>query len=111
LSLLPGVNEFRYARINATSDGDNAVIEAVEGMQIVVLGYAINLNAAGVVQFKDTASSDPDVFASYEFTDGGGATYPGGLECPAFKVDRGLGLEVNVAAGVDATGHLTYVLI
>lgn len=111
MSLLPGVNQFRYARINATKDGDNTVIAAVEGKKIIVLGYTINLNAAGTVQFQDSAAEAPAVFAGYEFPDGGGASYGGGLECPAFEVTRSLGLEVSVAESVDATGHLTYVLI
>lgn len=108
--LLPGVQQFRYARINAATDGDNEVIAAVADKQIVVLGYALNVNAAGTCQFQDTAE-EATVFAAFEFVDGGGATYDGGLGCPAFEVGRGLGLEVNVAAGVDATGHLTYVLV
>jgi hypothetical protein len=99
-----------YAKIAATSDGDNVVIEGAAGQHIVVLGYALNVNAAGVVKFQDTASS-PVVKAEFEFADGGGATYTGGPYCPAFELAVGVGLEVNVATGVDGTGHLTYVLI
>lgn len=110
MSLLPGAQEFKYARIDATSDGDNTVIEGVANKRIVVLGYAINVNAAGVVKFQDSAGS-PAIFAVFEFADGGGATYTGGLECPAFEVALGNGLELNCAAGVDGTGHLTYVLV
>ncbi len=99
-----------YARINATSDGDNTVIEGVTGKKIVVLGYALNVNAAGVVKFQDTAGT-PVVAAEFEFTDGGGATYTGGPHCPAFELAAGVGLEVNCATGVDGLGHLVYVLI
>lgn len=99
-----------YARINATSDGDNVVIEGVTGKKIVVLGYALNVNAAGVVKFQDTATS-PVVAAEFEFTDGGGATYTGGPLCPAFELAMSTGLEVNCATGVDGLGHVTYILI
>lgn len=100
----------RYATVNATSDGDNVAIEPTEKERIVVVGYALNVNAAGVVKVQDTAGS-PKVHATFEFTDGGGATYTGGPYCPAFELALGVGLEINCAAGVDCTGHLTYVLV
>lgn len=100
----------RYTRVNATSDGDNTVIAAVAGKSILVLGYAINANAAGVVTLQDSAGT-PNVFATFEFTDGGGATYTGGWDCPAFQVAVGNAFEISNAAGVDCTGHITYCLI
>lgn len=99
----------KYVRINATSNGDNTVIAASPGKKIIVLGYAVGVNAAGVVTFQNTAG-EPVVYASFEFQDGGGASYAGGPWCPAFEVAVGTGLEVNCAEGVDALGHLTYVL-
>lgn len=99
-----------YARFNATSDGDNTVVEAATGKRIVVLGYALNVNAAGVVKFQSTAT-EAVIAAEFEFTDGGGATYAGGPECPAFELAMGVGLEINCATGVDGLGHVTYVLI
>ena len=100
--------EPKFVRVNATTDGDNTVIAAVTGKTVVVLGYAINANAAGVVTLQDTANT---VVASFELTDGGGVTYAGGPACPAFKLPKGLGLEISNAAGVDCLGHLTYILV
>jgi hypothetical protein len=101
----------RFARINATADGDNTIVAAPSDTtkSIYVIGYSINTNAAGVVGFQDSAASAV-IFATWEFADGGGAAFAGNLDCPAFKVTTGLGLEVNVAAGVDALGHVTYIL-
>ena len=99
-----------YAPLKASSDGDNVIIEGVARQRIVVLGYALNVNAAGVVKFQDTAGT-PVVHAEFEFPDGSGATYTGGPHCPAFELAMGVGLEVNCAAGVDGLGHLVYVLI
>lgn len=96
-----------FARFNATSDGDNTIITGRTGESIVVLGYAVNVNAAGVVGFQDSAGSAV-TFASFEFTDGGGASYAGNAQAPAFKVTEGLNLEINCAAGVDALGHVTF---
>lgn len=100
-----------HVAIAATSDGDNTVIAAVPGKSIRVIGYAINVNAAGTCQFQDSAAESPEVFAAFEFPDGGGATYSGSRADPAFEVVPGLALEVKVAEGVDATGHVTYELV
>ncbi len=108
MSLLsPTPAEFKYARVNATADGENTVISAVTGKRIVVLGYALNLNAAGVITVKDGTST----FASFEFTDGGGCSYAGSVDCPAFKLNEGKALVIENAAGVDTLGHITYVLV
>lgn len=101
--------EIKHARINATSDGDNTVISGVADKSIVVLGYAINANAAGVVTLQDSAGT-ANVHASFELTDGGSVSFAGGTNCPAFRVAKGNGFEVNCAAGVDCLGHVTYVL-
>lgn len=102
--------EKKFARVNATSDGDNTVIAAVAGKTIYVLGYAINVNAAGVVTWQSTEAS-PTIVASYEFVDGGGATFAGSEDCPAFKLPKGTGLELNTAVGVDGLGHVTYITV
>lgn len=99
-----------YARVNATSDGANTVVTGTAGKRIVVLGYAINANAAGVVTIQDSAGS-PGVLASFEFVDGGGAAYAGSENAPAFEVPVGLNLVVSNAAGVDCLGHVTYILV
>lgn len=109
MSVAP-VHLLRYARVNATSDGDNEVIAAVAGKTILVLGYVLNVNAAGVVTLQDGAAS-PVIFASFELVDGGGVSYEGGVACPAFRVTKGSAFEISTAAGVDCLGHVTYVLV
>lgn len=108
---IPNRYEIKHARINATSDGDNTVISNTNtAKSIVVLGYALNVNAAGVVAFQDSTAT-PVVAASFEFVDGGGASFAGSFDCPAFELGKGKNLEINTAAGVDALGHVTYVLV
>jgi hypothetical protein len=104
--------ELKYSRINATSDGDNVVIASsgvARDKRIYVLAYAINVNAAGVVTWQSTEAS-PTIVASYEFVDGGGASFAGSLDCPAFALPVGTGLELSTAAGVDGLGHVTYII-
>lgn len=103
-------DQIQFARVNATSDGDNTVITGTSGFKIRVLGYNVTANAAGVVSFQDSASSAV-TFGSFELLDSGSHSYAGSFECPAFDVTSGLNLEVNCATGVDLLGHVTYVLI
>jgi hypothetical protein len=105
---LPNKFKVKHARVNATADGDNVVIAAASGKQYTVLGYAIGVNAAGVITFQDTTAS-PNIYASYELTDGGGVSFAGNFDCPAFEVHANKGFEVSTAAGVDALGFVTYV--
>ena len=101
--------ETKQARINATSDGANTVITGVAGHTIIVLAYALNANAAGVVTLQDSAGS-PAIFASFEFVDGGGIAFAGSMDAPAFRIAEGNGFVISNAAGVDCLGHVTYVL-
>jgi hypothetical protein len=102
--------ERKYVRVNATADGANTIITGTAGKRIRVLGYALNVNAAGVITVQDSAGS-PAVLASFEFVDGGGVSYGGGDEAPAFEVATGLNLVISNAAGVDTLGHITYTLV
>lgn len=110
MGILGQRHQLKFARINATSDGDNTVVTGTAGKSIVVVNYVVNVNAAGVIQFQDSAGSAV-VFASYEFPDSGGASFTGTELSPAFQVTQGLNLEINCAAGVDALGHLCYILV
>lgn len=99
---------FEYLPVAATSDGVNEVIPAVTGKKILVLGYVLNVNAAGVITLQD---SDDAAIGSFELTDGGVVSYAGGLECPAFVIDEGLAFEISNANGVDTLGHITFAYV
>lgn len=104
----------KFARINATSDGDNEIVAAAdvpEDKRIRVINYAVNTNAAGVIGFQTTEAS-PTVLATFELADSGSPqVFNGTHQSPAFDLPLGVGLEVNVATGVDALGHLAYEIV
>ena len=102
--------EVKHVRVAAESDGDNAVIAAVAGKKVRVLGFCLNVNAAGVITIQDT-NATPVVAASFELADGGSVVYTGGVDCPAFETATGYGLEISNAAGVDTLGFITYQLV
>lgn len=103
--------ERKFVRVNATSDGDNTIITNSDtNLAIVIFGYALNVNAAGVITLQDSAGT-PVVHASFELVDGGGVSYAGSADTPAFVLAKGTNFEINTAAGVDALGHVTYGLL
>lgn len=97
----------KYARVNATADGDNVVIAAVAGAGIRVIGYVLTVTAAGVIKLQDTAAT-PAIHAELSLPLNGVAPYAGGLSCPAFETAAGTGVEVNNPAAVDTLGHIAY---
>lgn len=102
----------RTAAISATADGDNEVVAApAAGKKIRVLGYVLNVNAAGTVQWKSGATVKS---GAMEFVDGGGLVAP----CvdptgEVFWFDCGAAeaLILTCAVGVDALGHLVYQIV
>lgn len=97
----------KFARVNATADGDNTIIAAVGGKKIRVLGYALTVTAAGTITLQDTQAT-PVIAAQFSLAAQGGVAYAGGLDAPAFETASGFGLEINNPAGVDTLGHITY---
>ena len=98
----------KFVRVNATADGDNSIISGVTGKKIRVLGYVITVTTAGTVTMQDTAGS-PNIFAQFSLLAQGGASYAGGLMCPAFETLVGNGVEINTQTGQDCLGHMTYI--
>lgn len=96
-----------FVRVNATADGANTVISGRSGEVIVVLGYSLTANAAGVVTLQDSTGT-PVVFASFELLDSQPVAYAGGDSCPAFEVTAGKNFVISNAAGVDTLGHVTF---
>lgn len=104
--------DVKYAKVDATADGDNVVIAAVAGKSIRVLGYTLTgAGVAGTATLQDTAGT-PVVHGKLSLSTSGGVSYAGGLEAPAFETAAGTGVEINNGTtGQDTLGHITYVEI
>jgi hypothetical protein len=97
--------------LSATSDGDNTVVAAQgAGKKIRVLGYVLNVNAAGTVTWKSASTAKS---GAMEFVDGGGMVAP---VCDPttgafwFETAANEALIITTAVGVDALGHVTYLV-
>jgi hypothetical protein len=98
--------DVKYARVNATADGDNVVLAAVTGKKLVILGYQIQaITTAGVVTIKDSAAG---VKATFDLAARQAVSYQGSSEAPAFETPTSEGLLINTQASQDVLGHLTY---
>lgn len=104
--------DVKFAKVDATADGDNTVIAAVTGKKIRVLGYVLTgVSTAGATfTIQDTATT-PVVHAKLSLPATGGVAYSGGLEAPAFETAAGTGVEINNPTGADALGHMVYLEI
>lgn len=102
-------NTITTTAISEADDGLNAVVAAQgEGYAIRVYGYVLNINAAGTTQWRSGASTA--LSGAFEFVDGGGASAPlsSHPEVYWFQTAANEALNLNNAAGVDATGHVTW---
>jgi hypothetical protein len=100
------------AVIAATADGDNTIVAApAAGYKIRVLGYALNVNAAGTVQWKSGAATAKS--GAMEFPDGGGIA-PGFIDPSTggfwFECAAAEALVLATSAGVDGLGHVSYLV-
>ena len=99
-------NDIKFARVNGDADGDNAVVAAVAGKKIRVLGYSLIGSAAGIVTVKSNAT----VLAELQVPAGlAPVPYAGGHDAPAFETAAGEALIFATQAAQDINGHLTYV--
>lgn len=99
----------KYARINATALGDNAVVAAVGGKKIRVLGYAFTTSVAVAANFQDTQVTPVVHAGPFDLAANGGVSFAGGLAGPAFETAAGQGVEMNLSVAANVRGHLTYV--
>lgn len=96
----------KFARVNATADGDNVVLGAVTGKKLVILGYQLQaMTTAGVVTVKDSATG---VKATFDLAVRQAVGYSGSTDCPAFETPVGEGLLIGTQTGQDVIGHITY---
>lgn len=101
----------KFAAINASASGSNAIVAAATGKRIRVVSYVIV--AAGAVtatwQSASTALSGPMSLAS-----SGGASASVGILAPGgayglFQTEPGEALNLSLGGAVNVAGHLCYI--
>jgi hypothetical protein len=101
----------KFAAINASASGSNAIVAAATGKRIRVVSYVIV--AAGAVtatwQSASTALSGPMSLAS-----SGGASASVGILAPGgayglFQTEAGEALNLSLGGAVNVAGHLCYI--
>lgn len=100
-------SDIQFARVNASTDGDNTVVAAVAAKKIRVLGYNLTSRTAGLLTIRSAAAGA--ILAELDLVADTPVPYSG--PAPAFETAAGELLNFNVAAGVDVVGHLTYVFV
>lgn len=97
----------KFARLNATSDGDNTVIAAVTGKKLRILSINAAAVGAGIVSFKSGAST---TLFTYSYS-AQGQTF---FHCSPYwicETAAGEAFVVNTQASQDLLGAISYVEI
>jgi hypothetical protein len=96
-----------HVKISTSSSGATQLVAAVAGKKIVVISYAVIVNAAVNVKFQ---SGSTDLTGLMYFAANGGATVTvEGLGC--FETAAGEALNINLSGAVAVGGHITYVIM
>lgn len=106
---MPHIRNTLFASLGIAATGD--VIAAVPGKRIIVIGYVVtNTVATGqTIQFRTTTTGVTGVIAIPSAI-GGGISYQGGPDCPAFQTGFNEPLNIALAASTAIAGHITYII-
>lgn len=102
---LSETHEIKFAAVNATATGDNAVVTAVSGKKIVVMSYVLSAAADVVAKWQtgDVDRTGPGL----ALAENGGAIAafnPHGWFAGAVGED----LDLNLSGTVNVGGHISY---
>lgn len=95
----------KYAAITGSSSGDNAIVAAVTGKKIRVLGYVVT--ASGAVNAKFRSGTTDISGLIYAAANGGAAS--GFNPVGHFETTAGAALNMNLSGAVAVGGHVTYI--
>ena len=104
----PSESGIKYAMVEAAADGANELVAAVASKKIVVIGYVLSVDVAGVITVQDDTGT-PVELAKLSLATDGVASYSGGINAPAFETSVGKALDLDNPAGTDTFGHVTYI--
>ena len=101
-------SEHKFAKISASSNGDNTLVSAVTGKKIRVLCYMLIANDAVNAKFQSGASGT-DITGLHYFGAKGDGAAPGFCPVGMFEAAAGNLLNLNLSSGVAVGGWLVYV--
>lgn len=107
------VRSVKYARVNATADGDNTLVAAPgAGLRILVLGYQLRFVGAGAFVVKSGAAGTTHLDEVGVASPGTRLSYSGNdADAGAWLGDENAALVVNNFATGDTLGHITYRIV
>ncbi len=102
------VVQVRQAVINATSDGDTTVVDAVTGRVIRVVAVLFTCGGATVVSWKSGATT---VVPGMSFAQYGGMTEVWAPHGYFFETGAGEAVVINLSVAASVRGVLNYVVV
>lgn len=105
--------------VAVSSNGDNQLVAGQTGVVIRVIGYVLISSGTVNAKFRSKPSSggETDLTGAMQLTAQAGAVAPitprapNGIHDGWFDTNAGEGLELNLSAGVEVDGHVSYISI
>jgi hypothetical protein len=107
-SYFGSTQQIRQAAINASTSGDNTIVAAVPGKQILVLLYKIVCSDAVTVTWESGGGTVLDGPCTFAASGGESSSF---CEHGHFRSSKGESLVLNLSGAVQVGGHLLYGLI
>lgn len=105
-------NGILRAPIAAGTVGTNVVVPAVAGKQIVVLSYLILVDGPTMLRWQSKpAGAAVDLSGAMPLSSNSGISNGLGELSGVLETGSGAALHLSLSAAVNATGHLTYILV
>jgi hypothetical protein len=95
----------KFAKISASSSGDNAVVAAVAGKKIRVLRWGLTSNGTVSAKWRSNTTDLTGPRYLVQYASAGGAYCPVGV----FETAAGEALNLNLSAAVAVGGELVYI--
>jgi hypothetical protein len=103
---LPGVHQVKFAKIDVATSGDNAVVAAVTGAKLTVVGFFLTSTGALSITFKSGSTAVSGAMAVAAL---GTLAVAGGPAAPLFQAAAGQALNINLSASTQVSGSVAYI--
>lgn len=102
-----------YAPIAAASSGANAIVAAVAGRRIRVVGFLLSFSGTVNAKWQSASTDLSGLYYGVANTVVEGAPFPEqiGGQSGHFETAQGAALNLNLSGAVAVGGHLAYILV
>jgi hypothetical protein len=103
---LPGVHQVKFAKIDTAASGDTALVAAVAGSKLTVIGFFLTSTSALSITFKSGSTALSGAMAVAAL---GTLAVAGSPSAPLFQAAAGSALNINLSGSTQVSGSIAYI--